>query len=234
VTSATRSGLIAAAVREAILTGQIPGGDRLVELHLAQQFGVSQTLIREALAQLEQEGWVVKHERRGAFVRTFSQAEIREVIGLTAAIETEILCDWTDWPAAVRQRLMAGLRARWHDVLIAQRDDPPSAFHRLIDLHAAVSTPGTIAAPLHRSLINQLRLIELHQQALRPRPVRTLVAHIQAHEWALSALRSGQMTVAIAHLEDAQRRLKLDAQAHLGPPIFAVGKVDRHLGEYVA
>lgn len=206
MTNETRAGRIAAVVRAAILNGQHPGGERLVELHLAHQFGVSQTLVREALALLEQEGWVVKQERRGVFVRTFSEAEISEIIGLTAAIETEILRGWSGWSASTLERAVIGLRSRWHDALIAQRDDPQSAFDRLIDLHAAVSAPGTIAAPLHRSLINQLRLIELQHQALRPRSVWALDAHIQAHDHALTALRGGD-TVA---LPEALRAVNAD------------------------
>ncbi|MGQ9909895.1 MAG: GntR family transcriptional regulator [Candidatus Flexifilum sp.] len=189
--SETRAARIAAALRAAIQDGQYAGGERLIELHLAQQFGVSQTLIREALALLEQEGWVSKQERRGVFVRTFTPDEIRQIIGLAAAIEAEILRGWMARPASTQERALAGLRAHWQAALIAQRDDPASAFLRLLDLHEAISQPGTIAAPLHRSLINQLRLIELHTQAVRPRPIWALDAHMQGHDHALAALRQG-------------------------------------------
>ncbi|MCS7072522.1 MAG: hypothetical protein NZM00_13530, partial [Anaerolinea sp.] len=95
------------------------------------------------------------------------------------------------WSVTTVERALAELRAHWHAALLAQRDDPASAFMRLLDLHAAVSQPGTVAAPLHRSLINQLRLIELHTQAVRPRPIGLLDAHIRGHEYALAALRQG-------------------------------------------
>ena len=46
-------------LRKAILTGELKPGERLMEIHLADQLGVSRTPIREAIRKLELEGLVI-------------------------------------------------------------------------------------------------------------------------------------------------------------------------------
>ena len=45
-------------LRQAILTGELKPGERLMEIHLANKLGVSRTPIREAIRKLELEGLV--------------------------------------------------------------------------------------------------------------------------------------------------------------------------------
>lgn len=61
---------------------------RLDERALSLQFGVSRTPLREALAQLEQEGLVRIAPRRGIFVVRKTKAEILEMITVWAALES--------------------------------------------------------------------------------------------------------------------------------------------------
>ena len=53
-------------LRQAILTGELKPGERLMEIHLADRLGVSRTPIREAMRKLELEGLVVMIPRKGA------------------------------------------------------------------------------------------------------------------------------------------------------------------------
>ena len=46
-------------LRQAILTGEMKPGERLLEIHLANKLGVSRTPIREAIRMLELEGLVI-------------------------------------------------------------------------------------------------------------------------------------------------------------------------------
>ena len=55
-------------LRQAILTGEMKPGERLLEIHLANKLGVSRTPIREAIRMLEQEGLAVTIPRKGAIV----------------------------------------------------------------------------------------------------------------------------------------------------------------------
>lgn len=61
---------------------------KLDERQLAEKLGVSRTPVREALARLEQEGFVTMVPRRGAFVVRKTKREILEMINVWAALES--------------------------------------------------------------------------------------------------------------------------------------------------
>ena len=66
-----------------------PGADlRLDERELSQRFGISRTPLREALAQLDQEGLVRIVARRGIFIVRKTKAEILDMITVWAALES--------------------------------------------------------------------------------------------------------------------------------------------------
>ncbi len=67
-------------LREAITSGRLTPGDRLVEIDLAKELGTSRAPVREALRQLEQEGLVVSYPYRGSEVLGVSQDEIEQVL----------------------------------------------------------------------------------------------------------------------------------------------------------
>ena len=60
-------------LRQAILTGELKPGERLMEIHLADKMGVSRTPIREAIRRLELEGLGTMIPRRGAGVVQISE-----------------------------------------------------------------------------------------------------------------------------------------------------------------
>ena len=69
---------------------------RLDERQMAEQLGISRTPIREALARLEQEGFVEILPRRGVFIKRKSLDEILEMITVWAALESmaaRLACD---------------------------------------------------------------------------------------------------------------------------------------------
>jgi DNA-binding GntR family transcriptional regulator len=72
---------------EAILSGKLAPGARIVETRVAQQFGVSQGPVREALRDLELFGFVVSSPFRGTQVRKFSTEELLEIYPIRAALE---------------------------------------------------------------------------------------------------------------------------------------------------
>lgn len=78
---------IAAALRRAIILGELPPGLHLEEPSLAEKFGVSRIPVREALARLAHEGLVRIEPRRGAFVVGMTVDEIHDVYDLRQLIE---------------------------------------------------------------------------------------------------------------------------------------------------
>ncbi|RDY26184.1 GntR family transcriptional regulator [Romboutsia weinsteinii] len=74
-------------LREAILEGKLKPGQRLMEVQLAEQLGVSRTPVREAIRKLELEGLVVMLPRKGAYVANMSLKDIMDVLEIRASLE---------------------------------------------------------------------------------------------------------------------------------------------------
>jgi len=76
------------ALREAIIQGRLEPGERLMEIQLAEEMGVSRTPVREAIRKLELEGFVVMIPRKGAYVAGISLHDITDVFEVRAALES--------------------------------------------------------------------------------------------------------------------------------------------------
>lgn len=74
-------------MREAIINGDFKPGQRLMEVQLAEQMGVSRTPVREAIRKLELEGLVVMVPRKGAYVAGLSSEDVREVVEIRCVLE---------------------------------------------------------------------------------------------------------------------------------------------------
>ena len=74
-------------LRQAIRDGALKPGERLMEIPLAEELGVSRTPIREAIRKLEQEGFVVMIPRRGTYVADISLKDISQVFEIRSALE---------------------------------------------------------------------------------------------------------------------------------------------------
>jgi DNA-binding GntR family transcriptional regulator len=75
------------AVRSAILQGRFAPGERLLEVPLAQELGISRSSLREALHLLEKDGIIQSLPRHGKFVQTFDLATIDELYSLRRVLE---------------------------------------------------------------------------------------------------------------------------------------------------
>lgn len=74
-------------IREMILRGRLQPGQRVTEIMLAQQLGMSRTPVRQALPVLAREGLLVESGGRGYLVRTFTRSDILDAIDLRGVLE---------------------------------------------------------------------------------------------------------------------------------------------------
>ncbi len=74
-------------LRQAILTGEYPPGERLMEVHLGDKLGVSRTPIREAIRMLELEGLVTMIPRKGAMVAQITEKNMSDVLEVRKALD---------------------------------------------------------------------------------------------------------------------------------------------------
>lgn len=75
-------------LRDAIRKGVLEPGERLMEVQLADELGISRTPVREAIRKLEQEGYVIMMPRRGTYVSDVSVSDIKEIFEIRSALES--------------------------------------------------------------------------------------------------------------------------------------------------
>lgn len=76
-----------AAIKDAILTLRLEPGTPLVETDLAAQLGISKTPVRDALQQLEREGFVTRVPFKGTVVTGVTMRDLTEIFQLRAVLE---------------------------------------------------------------------------------------------------------------------------------------------------
>lgn len=74
-------------LRDRILSQELKAGEKLSDLRLSSELGVSRTPIREALHQLAQDGVVIAEPNRGFFVATFTRRDLEEIFELRRVLE---------------------------------------------------------------------------------------------------------------------------------------------------
>ena len=75
-------------LREAIISGAIQAGEQIVEGKIAQQFGVGQGLIREALIELEHQGFVQRTPFSGTQVTRLTLEDAQQIFDLIRELNT--------------------------------------------------------------------------------------------------------------------------------------------------
>ncbi len=199
-------------LRQSIRDGAYSCGERLIELTLAHELRVSQNTIREALRILEHEGWLLRHPRRGVFVRSFTPDEAEEVYALWASLESLAL-HWA-WARISRVELLAELRppvARARTYVLMGRwtaaREMLFAFHGSL-CHLA-QKPRTAA--MLNQLHNQARLLDVDFEFNLPRPPEEHTRQIEAYEHLIGVIKFSEP-------ESAERALHEHILA-LGKPV---------------
>src|SRR5436309_2715334 len=85
------SDAVAIELRNMIVDGHLPAGERINEVHLSKQLGVSRTPLREALARLTQEGALRQVPRIGYFVRALTLEEFEQIYAIRPLLDPEAL-----------------------------------------------------------------------------------------------------------------------------------------------
>ncbi len=84
----SKTDLVAALIRELIITGGLDPGEQLRQRDLAHRFGVSQTPVREAMRRLESEGLLICDTHRGFTVVAPDVGRVEENFQIRAALES--------------------------------------------------------------------------------------------------------------------------------------------------
>lgn len=190
---ATLAQRVADTLRSAIRSGAYLSGERLIELAIAQSQNVSQNTVRDALRQLEADGWVRYEPRRGVRVRRFDAGEAEEIFALMAAVE-RLALSWA-FAELNRATLLATLTppledAREYHALaqIAGRREALFAFHAALGTLPARPQTRQMLTTLH----NQALLLTANYE-MRAAPLAHHAAQIQSYEHLLGILKFGTL-----------------------------------------
>lgn len=206
-------------LRHAILSLELAPGAVLVRSELAQQFGVSQTPVREALLRLEEEGLVDVFPQHATLVSRIDVAAAREAHFLRRSIELEILHQLAaEAPPGLLAQLEAQI-ALQASLAAAQRYgdfvDADRRFHQL--MYEAAAVPG-LWVLVERSSGHVDRLRRLHL----PTAGKT-EAILADHRAIVAAIGQG----------DAARAQQA-ARDHLSGTLSAVDAICAQYPDYIA
>ncbi len=162
-------------LRQAILTGELKPGERLMEIHLANRLGVSRTPIREAIRKLELEGLVIMIPRRGAEVAQITEKSLKDVLEVRRsldALSVELACDRIDenglnalekaceaFEAAMKTndlKKIAQADVAFHDIIVSASDNA-----RLIQL------VNNLSEQMYRYRFEYIKDTSSHEQLIK-------------------------------------------------------------------
>lgn len=156
---------IVESLTRAIVEHRLHPGTKLAEQKLADHFGVSRTLVRQALFQLSQNRLIRLEPARGAFVAAPSVEEAKQVFAVRRMLEVEMT------RAFVRQVSPAKLKAMREHVAqekqAVNNQDVPGRTELLGDFHVRMAElmGNEVLAELLRDLISRCALITLMYQS---------------------------------------------------------------------
>jgi DNA-binding GntR family transcriptional regulator len=128
ITKSTLAQQIARAIAEAIVHGRLRPGERLNELELGARFGTSRAPIREATYILEREGVIVRHPRRGVFVKDYTVKELKDLYDTTYRLEEVALARVVDGASDAQMAVLHNVVDRM-EVAASARDIPAYIGH---------------------------------------------------------------------------------------------------------
>jgi DNA-binding GntR family transcriptional regulator len=194
------AGRVYASVRERIIRGEYADGERLAEQRISEELGVSRIPVREALAMLDADGFVVSAPRRSCVVRTWDARSLSDLFDVRAVLE----------PGAARFAARAvaagGSTAALERALTASRESVRSGDTYLIAERSTAFHEAIVATSGNALLMSQMRSIlgRIHWLFFRTSALDVDVAY-EDHSGLLSAIASGDERIAeslaYAHIE---------------------------------
>ena len=199
----TTTSFIVESLTRAIVEHRLQPGAKLVEQKLADQFGVSRTLVRQALYRLSQNRLVQIAPARGAFVSAPSAAEAQQVFEVRRMLEAGMV------RAFVAQAKASDIKAlQMHiaqEKLAVQSDDVPGRTELLGDFHVRMAQlmHNDVLAQLLADLISRRALITLMYQT------SSAAAHShEEHEAIVKAIKARDADAAIALMDEHLRHVE--------------------------
>lgn len=198
---------LAARLKEEIIRGTLPQGQRIVEKFWARRFEAAQTSVREAINLLISEGFATKDSGRSARVTSYSVRDIGQIYEVRAALE--------------------GLAAR----LLSQAKVDLSPLHHAIEGMTKAIHRKNVTELLEADLLFHLRLCELPGNDFLAQQARTLLVPLFAF---VSMRTRADSRFAAAWAEDLERHLAIVRAIEDGEPMLAELSVRNAIQRFAA
>lgn len=186
---------VAARLRDAILSNRLKPGQRLIEQKLAVGFRIGQPTVREALRELELQGFVRRLHSRGTYVTELSVEEYRQTHEVRMTLES--LAMERAAPNVTIQALRE-LEQALERLTTAARQPDPAGYHRSdMDFHRAIwklTGNECLCQTLERVTFGlfAFALLGCPTDGIRP----DLLAAIEQHRTILEAVRTRDPAIA--------------------------------------
>jgi DNA-binding GntR family transcriptional regulator len=199
--------VVSETLRQAIKDGILKPGERLMEIQLADELGVSRTPIREAIRRLELEGFVVMVPRRGTYVADISLKDIAQVFEIRGALE-ELAAGLaaeriTDEELETLERMMVEINEYIEQGAFDKIVDTDVRFHDVL-YHASRNTRLV-------DILNNLREQMLRFRSISMHYPGRLAATWEEHRQMVESIANHNSTmarrVAKKHMENSEKTL---------------------------
>ncbi len=203
---------IVQALTKAIVAHRLAPGVKLVEQKLADHFGVSRTLIRQALYQLENQRLIVLEPARGAFVASPSIEEAAQVFDVRRMLEAQMTRHFAIQATPAQIKALRSHVAQEKTAI--ESGDAPGRIELLGDFHVRMAElmGNQVLAELLSDLISRCALITLMYQSTHAAQESN-----DEHAGIVEALAQGNAEQAVArmdaHLSQVFSNLQLEKHA---------------------
>ena len=178
-------------ILQKVVRERMAPGTPLREEHLAEEFGISPTPVREALRSLEHEGWVQRVPYKGACLRKFSLDEIIDLYYLREALEGTAIrlallrADASDW-----ERLQKAIDAdsRYLIEQPVEQNNCPASYNSDWDFHRAIVEASHSPLLLERNTTLRSQLSVLTLSSCEDTPVDYALRVHEEHRMIYDAM----------------------------------------------
>ena len=197
---------IVARLRQAIITGELAQKSRLIEPDLARQLNVSRTPLREAIRQLEAEGFVTTVPRFGSFVSEITPQDAEDLYAIRTVIEGLAARQAAENPDSAKREVLDSILAD-----LAKRTGDYRQYHeisgRFHDIIVELSGNRRLQGIYH-SLAQHVSRMRTLSLAVRGRPEISLRGHRRIATAILRGRGAEAERAMRAHIEAAYGVLK--------------------------
>jgi len=214
------------ALRDALLRGAIPAGERLVEQRLAEQYETSRTPVREALRRLEGDGHLVRDPSGGLRPRVPDVRSMQELYDVRLALEDLVV---RRAASSGDRAVLDGLRADW-EALRDERDAPgpdapPTSFVGADEaFHAGVAeaSGNRSAQRFLQEITARIHVLRVQGFTTEERVDTTIAEHLEI----LDAIDAGDPDVAAAFMRSHIQRYGRVVRQQVGEALARMFEAD--------